>query len=226
MRASLRRRRVTRSTCSSPSDCLPLQSIPILVFLPVALAFFVNLFHGSLIGYECASVFVIFTSQAWNMTFSFYHSLVTQPPELDEAARMYRLTKWQRFWKLDVRADILKSKEMFGRQARERAPLVRAICRSLESTNDGSLGEGFFLDLLRRGFREEEAREQLATAISWGRYGELFDFDANAGQLRLDRGNRDHVASVSTVVTGDYTDWSTSTAASSPRSYAVGCDGW
>jgi NitT/TauT family transport system permease protein len=79
-----------------------LQSIPILVFLPVALAFFVNLFHGSLIGYECASVFVIFTSQAWNMTFSFYHSLVTQPPELDEAARMYRLTKWQRFWKLDV----------------------------------------------------------------------------------------------------------------------------
>jgi NitT/TauT family transport system ATP-binding protein len=86
-----------------------------------------------------------------------------------------------------VHADILKSKEMFGRQARERAPLVRAICRSLESTKDGSLGEGFFLDLLRRGFREEEAREQLDTAIAWGRYGELFDFDANSRQLRLDR---------------------------------------
>ena len=57
---------------------------------------------GCLLGLELASIFVIFTSQAWNMTFSFYHSLKSQPVELDEAARMYRLTKWQRFWKLDV----------------------------------------------------------------------------------------------------------------------------
>jgi NitT/TauT family transport system permease protein len=84
-----------------------LQSIPILVFLPIALTFFVNLFDGRIIGFECASIFVIFTSQAWNMTFSFYHSLVTQPPELDEAARMYRLTKWQRFWKLDVPSSMI-----------------------------------------------------------------------------------------------------------------------
>ena len=54
------------------------------------------------LGLECASIFAIFTSQAWNMTFSFYHSLITQPRELDEAARVLRLTKWQRFWKLDV----------------------------------------------------------------------------------------------------------------------------
>ena len=47
-------------------------------------------------------MFAIFTSQAWNMTFAFYQSLVSQPRELDEAARMLRLTKWQRFWKLDV----------------------------------------------------------------------------------------------------------------------------
>jgi len=79
-----------------------LQSIPILVFLPVALTFFIKIFPNSLLGLEAASIFVIFTSQAWNMTFSFYHSLISQPTELDEAARMYRLTKWQRFWKLDV----------------------------------------------------------------------------------------------------------------------------
>jgi len=84
-----------------------LQSIPILVFLPIALTFFVNLFGGRIIGFECASIFVIFTSQAWNMTFSFYHSLITQQPELDEAARMYRLTKWQRFWKLDVPSSMI-----------------------------------------------------------------------------------------------------------------------
>jgi NitT/TauT family transport system permease protein len=84
-----------------------LQSIPILVFLPFALAIFINLFSGSLLGVEAASIFVIFTSQAWNMTFSFYHSLITQPVDLDEAARMYRLTKWQRFWKLDVPSSMI-----------------------------------------------------------------------------------------------------------------------
>jgi NitT/TauT family transport system permease protein len=84
-----------------------LQSIPILVFLPVALTFFIKIFPNSLLGLELASIFVIFTSQAWNMTFSFYHSLISQPTELDEAARMYRLTKWQRFWKLDVPSSMI-----------------------------------------------------------------------------------------------------------------------
>ena len=51
---------------------------------------------------EAASIFAIFTSQAWNMTFSFYHSLLSEPQELDEAARSMQLTRWQRFWKLDV----------------------------------------------------------------------------------------------------------------------------
>jgi NitT/TauT family transport system permease protein len=79
-----------------------LQSVPILGFLTITVTFFVGLFPGSILGLECASIFAIFTSQAWNMTFSFYHSLVSQPKELDEAARMFRLTKWERFWKLDV----------------------------------------------------------------------------------------------------------------------------
>jgi NitT/TauT family transport system permease protein len=79
-----------------------LQSVPVLAFLSVTLSVWLTLFPGSVLGVECAAVFAIFTSQAWNMTFAFYQSLVTQPRELDEAARLLRLTKWQRFWKLDV----------------------------------------------------------------------------------------------------------------------------
>jgi NitT/TauT family transport system ATP-binding protein len=84
-------------------------------------------------------------------------------------------------------ADILTSKSIFGSRARERAPLVRAIVRGLETVKDGTLKERFFLDLLRRGFSEEEARAQLDTAIDWGRYGELFDFDVTTGDLTLTR---------------------------------------
>ena len=84
-----------------------LQSVPVLGFLAITVTFFVGLFPGSELGLECAAIFAIFTSQAWNMTFSFYHSLITQPTELDEAARIYRLTKWQRFWKLDVPSSMI-----------------------------------------------------------------------------------------------------------------------
>ena len=65
-------------------------------------------------------------------------------------------------------------------------PLVRAVCRSLSATKDGTLGDGLFIDLLRRGFSEAEARRQLDIAIDWGRYGELFDYDANTRQLVLE----------------------------------------
>ncbi|MFI9383182.1 ABC transporter permease [Kutzneria sp. NPDC052558] len=79
-----------------------LQSVPILGFLSVTITGFIALFPGSELGLECASVFAIFTSQAWNMTFAFYQSLVSQPRDLDEAARLLRLSKWQRFWRVDV----------------------------------------------------------------------------------------------------------------------------
>ena len=79
-----------------------LQSVPVLGFLGVTLSVWLTLFPGSELGIECASVFAIFTSQAWNMTFAFYQSLITQPRDLDEAARLMRMTRWQRFWKLDV----------------------------------------------------------------------------------------------------------------------------
>ena len=60
------------------------------------------LFPGSELGLECASIFAIFTAQAWNMTFSFYASLKSLPRELDELSRSLRLTRWQRFWKIEV----------------------------------------------------------------------------------------------------------------------------
>ena len=84
-----------------------------------------------------------------------------------------------------VEADILTSKRLFATQARHRAPLVRAIVRALENTQDGTLSERFFLDLLGRGFTEDDARAQLDTAIGWGRYGELFEYDADDGEFVL-----------------------------------------
>ncbi|WP_330256358.1 ABC transporter permease subunit [Nocardia sp. NBC_00565] len=79
-----------------------LQSVPILGFLSFTVAGFIALFPGSELGLESAAVFAIFTSQAWNMAFAFYHSLVAQPRELDEASRNLRLSRWQRFWRVDV----------------------------------------------------------------------------------------------------------------------------
>ena len=79
-----------------------LQSVPVLGFLSITITGFIVLFHGSLLGLEAASIFAIFTAQVWNMTFSFYQSLRTVPAELVEAARIYRLPAWQRFFKLEV----------------------------------------------------------------------------------------------------------------------------
>jgi NitT/TauT family transport system permease protein len=79
-----------------------LQSVPILGFLTFTVTFFMNLFPGSVLGAELASVFAIFTSQAWNMTFSLYQSMRNQPRDLDEVTRSFHLTGWQRFWRLDV----------------------------------------------------------------------------------------------------------------------------
>jgi NitT/TauT family transport system permease protein len=79
-----------------------LQSVPILGFLSITVTGFIALFPGRLLGVECAAIFAIFTSQAWNMTFSVYQSLRTVPAELIEATRMYHLSPWRRFWRLEV----------------------------------------------------------------------------------------------------------------------------
>jgi NitT/TauT family transport system permease protein len=79
-----------------------LQSVPILGFLSFTVTFFLGLFPGNVLGAECAAVFAVFTSQAWNMAFSFYQSLRTVPRDLDEVSRGFRLTGWQRFWQLEA----------------------------------------------------------------------------------------------------------------------------
>jgi NitT/TauT family transport system permease protein len=77
-----------------------LQSVPILGFLTFTVVFFMSLFPGQVLGLELAAVFAIFTSQAWNMAFSFYQSLKTVPADLAEASVSFPLTGWQRFWRL------------------------------------------------------------------------------------------------------------------------------
>lgn len=79
-----------------------LQSVPILGFLSITVTGFIVLFRGSQMGPEAAAIFAIFTSQAWNMAFSFYHSLRMLPKELYQVADVFQLSAWQRFWKLEV----------------------------------------------------------------------------------------------------------------------------
>jgi NitT/TauT family transport system permease protein len=79
-----------------------LQSVPILGFISITVVFFLSLAPGRVLGAEFAAIFAIFTSQAWNMAFSFYQSLRTIPIELTEAAESFRLSPWMRFWQLEV----------------------------------------------------------------------------------------------------------------------------
>ena len=84
-----------------------LQSIPILSFLPTVILVLVAAFPHSNVGLELSSVIFIFTSMAWNMTFSFYHSARTLPTDLQEVATITRLRPWQRFVRLVVPASMI-----------------------------------------------------------------------------------------------------------------------
>jgi NitT/TauT family transport system ATP-binding protein len=90
-------------------------------------------------------------------------------------------------------ADILTSKQLFARHAARHAPLVRTITQALAATEDHTLRTGFFLDILRRGFSPDEARSQLDTAIDWGRYAELYDYDSDDEELTLEPGAQDNL---------------------------------
>ncbi len=79
-----------------------LQSVPVLGYLSFTVVFFVSLSPNRMFGAELAAIFAIFTSQAWNMTFSFFQSLRTIPIDLDEASRGFRFSGWQRFWRVEV----------------------------------------------------------------------------------------------------------------------------
>ncbi|HLD16252.1 MAG TPA: ABC transporter permease subunit [Coxiellaceae bacterium] len=79
-----------------------MQSVPVLGFLSISVMVFMALFPGNLLGPECAAIFAIFTAQVWNITLSFYQSLKTVPEDLKEAAAIFQLSAWQRFWRLEV----------------------------------------------------------------------------------------------------------------------------
>ena len=79
-----------------------MESIPILGFLAVAYIFFTQLFPNSRLGPECAAIFVIFTSQVWNMTLSLYQSLCTTPKDLIEVGNAFNLSFWQKFWRIEI----------------------------------------------------------------------------------------------------------------------------
>jgi NitT/TauT family transport system ATP-binding protein len=75
-------------------------------------------------------------------------------------------------------SEILRQKELFRTAATENVLLLRQIRRALESKSDHTVPEDFFLDMIDEQFSEEESRRQMETAVTWGRYAELFDFDA------------------------------------------------
>jgi NitT/TauT family transport system ATP-binding protein len=75
-------------------------------------------------------------------------------------------------------SEILKQKKLFRKAAVENVLLLRQITRALDTKSDHTVPEDFFLDMLDEQFSQEETLKQLETAINWGRYAELFDFDA------------------------------------------------
>lgn len=79
-----------------------LQSVPILGYISFTVTGFLTLFPNSVIGPELVAIFAIFTSQAWNMTFSFYQSLKTVPQDLYDAGAIFKMSKWQQFWRIEL----------------------------------------------------------------------------------------------------------------------------
>lgn len=79
-----------------------LQSVPILGFLSISIVGFIWLFPNKLLGPECAAIFAIFTSQAWNMTLSIYQSIKLLPADFNDVGYALNLNAWQRFWRIEL----------------------------------------------------------------------------------------------------------------------------
>lgn len=88
------------------------------------------------------------------------------------------------------KADILRAKQVFASLAMEHAPLVHNIEHALRKSAEGKLRGELMLDLLRARYANDEAHQQFAIAVEWGRYGELFDYDADDDLLSLDEANK------------------------------------
>jgi NitT/TauT family transport system ATP-binding protein len=84
-----------------------------------------------------------------------------------------------------AQADIQQRKAIFRKAALANIPILRQMEQALKAKSDRTLSAEFFHDLLDEHFSEEESRRQLETALQWGRYAEIFDFDAATGKLTL-----------------------------------------
>ena len=82
-------------------------------------------------------------------------------------------------------ADILRSKDLFRQQALAHVPLVATIYQTLQQKEDGTMRDTFFVDVLDEYYPQQEVERRFATAVDWGRYAELFEYDADDGRLRL-----------------------------------------
>jgi NitT/TauT family transport system ATP-binding protein len=91
-------------------------------------------------------------------------------------------------------SEILRQKELFRDAAVKNVLLLRQIRRALESKRDHTVPEDFFLDMLDEQFSEEECLRQMETAVAWGRYAELFDFDAGRRRFVLPDAQDEEVA--------------------------------
>jgi NitT/TauT family transport system ATP-binding protein len=84
-----------------------------------------------------------------------------------------------------AQADIQTRKAIFRKTALANVPLLRQMEQGLKAKSNRTLSEDFFRDLLDEHFSQEESRRQLETAIQWGRYAEIFDYDSQSGKLTL-----------------------------------------
>jgi len=82
-------------------------------------------------------------------------------------------------------AEVEEARTIFREQVLERAPLVRTMFEALKQSKNGTLRDDFFIDILDESFSEDEAREQFDTAVNWGRYADLFEYDLDEHELRL-----------------------------------------
>jgi len=82
-------------------------------------------------------------------------------------------------------AEVEEARTIFREQVLERAPLVRTMFEALKQSRNGALHDDFFIDILDESFSEDEAREQFDTAVNWGRYADLFEYDLDEHELRL-----------------------------------------
>ncbi len=80
-------------------------------------------------------------------------------------------------------ADIQQRKQLFREALLARVPLLQQMDSALRAKADGTMLADFFHDLLDEHFSDDEAKRQLDTAIQWGRYAELFDYDSVTDRL-------------------------------------------